>query len=63
MEKKKIILYVVIAILGIMAGLLGNRIYRQIKFDSLYNSLLKENTSNVLFIGRPTCSFCNLNLF
>ncbi len=60
MEKKNIILYVVIAILGIMAGLLGNRIYRQIKFDSLYNSLLKENTSNVLFIGRPTCSFCNL---
>ena len=60
--KKNYKTFLVAVIVLIIGGLLGMGIkyfYQSWKFQKLYDSLLKEN-QEILFLGRPTCGFCNL---
>lgn len=59
-NKKTLILSIVICVVGAIVGLIGQRLYRYMKFESIYNNLLKEGSSDVIFLGRPTCGFCTL---
>lgn len=57
---KTLILSIIICIVAGAIGLGIKNLYHHIKFQKIYNSILKEGTSDVLFLGRPTCGFCNL---
>lgn len=57
---KTLILSIIICIIGGTIGLLGKYVYHSWKFQKLYDSLLIDGQDEVLFLGRPTCGFCNL---
>lgn len=61
MEKyKTLIIAIMICFIGGIAGLSIQKIYHKVQFQHLYNQILNENTNDVLFLGRPSCIFCNL---
>lgn len=57
---KTLILSIIICIVAGIVGLGIKSLYHHMKFKKIYNRILQEGTSDVLFLGRPTCSFCNL---
>lgn len=60
--KKNYKTFIIACIICIIGGLLGigiKYLYHSWKFKTLYNSILKEE-QEILFLGRPTCGFCNL---
>lgn len=52
-------LSVIICIIGGLIGFYSVKLYQAWKFDRIYQNLFKDHT-NVLFLGRPSCGFCNL---
>lgn len=56
---KTFLIAVIVLIIGGLFGMGIKYFYQSWKFQKLYDSLLKEN-QEILFLGRPTCGFCNL---
>ena len=50
---------ILICIIGGVVGIGIKYAYQTWQFQKLYDSILKEE-QEILFLGRPTCSFCNL---
>lgn len=59
-KSKTLILSIIICIVGGIIGLLGQQFFHYIKFKSMYNNLFIEDKRQVIFLGRPTCGYCNL---
>lgn len=57
---KTLILSIIICFVGGVIGLLGKQLYHHWKFEKLYQSILVEGKNEVIFLGRPSCGFCNL---
>jgi len=57
---KTLLLSIIICIVGGVIGLLGQQFFHHIKFKSMYNDLFIEDRKQVIFLGRPTCGYCNL---
>lgn len=60
MNKKTLLLSVVICIIGGMIGLTIKNIYHHYQFQKIYQNLFEEKQTNIIFLERPTCGFCNL---
>lgn len=56
---KTFIIALIICVIGGTIGMAGKYLYHSWKFQKLYNSILTEE-KEILFLGRPTCGFCNL---
>ncbi len=56
---KTLIIAVIICVISGFIGLGIKYLYHSWKFQKLYDSVLTEE-KEILFLGRPTCGFCNL---
>lgn len=56
---KTFIIAFIICVIGGIIGLGVKYLYHSWKFQKLYDSILVEE-KEILFLGRPTCGFCNL---
>lgn len=54
-----LLLSIIICVIGGSIGFCSIKLYQAWKFNQIYQNLFKDDT-NILFLGRPSCGFCNL---
>lgn len=60
MNKKTLLLSIIICIIGGMIGLTIKNIIHHYQFQKLYQNIFTEGQTNIILLERPTCGFCNL---